>query len=216
MLSDIEFLELLSAKFCHDLAGPIGAISNGLDFLHSKDSLMREKSINLIQDSSDKSVATIKLFRILYGTVKSVGEANLSDIKTLLEEYFKTSKIKLDWPDDHLFVQGYSINNRVAKLIVAIVIGGTSLLVNTGVISVRLNKVDQGCQVNISITDKNIKESAQYVQALSANIEAEMVNNKNINFYLIKRYADLLDVKPVIEEKDQQINFVVNLTEHQI
>jgi histidine phosphotransferase ChpT len=216
MLSDIEFIELLSAKFCHDLAGPVGAISNGLDFLESKDLVMKEKSVQLIEDSSEKLVAMVRLFRTLYGKTIFAGEANLSDLKILTATYFKSTKIQLDWPNDHLFVQGYSINHLAAKLIIAIVIAGSSLLVNAGIIAVRLNKVAQGCQVNISISGKNIKKNTEYVEALSENISNENINNKNINFYLARRFADLLNVKPIVEESETQISFIVNLTEHQI
>jgi histidine phosphotransferase ChpT len=216
MLSDIDLLELISAKFCHDLAGPLGVISHGLDFLNSEDAAMKEKSIDLIKYSSDKSVASLKLFRILYGTVKPVGEANLSDLRNIIGEYFSSTKIKLDWPDDHLFVQGYSINNRVAKLIISLIFASSSILINKGLISVRLNPSKEGCQINIEVSDQSIKNCQQYVQALSKDAINDDVNYKNINFYLIKRFADFLGVEPIVEIKDKQVNFIVNLTKNQL
>lgn len=212
MLKDIELLELISDKIFHDLAGSIGAINNGVDFLTSENDFMREKSIELIQDSSNRLITIIKLFRLLYGTIKSEGEANLNDIKNTIEEYFQFSKIKIDWPNDHLFVQNYSINDRVAKLIISIIIASTSILTNKGLISIRLNKIPTGCQINLEVSDKDIKIKNSYLQILSKNYTEETIDHKNISFYLVKRFVDLMDIELIVKEQDQQINFIIKLT----
>ena len=44
MVSDLAFVQYISAKICHDLAGALGALSNGVEFVGSTDPSVQKKA----------------------------------------------------------------------------------------------------------------------------------------------------------------------------
>jgi histidine phosphotransferase ChpT len=64
---DLEFLELLASKICHDLISPIGAISNGIEFMEDMGAQVDDDVIDLLRFSSTQASAKLQAFRMAYG-----------------------------------------------------------------------------------------------------------------------------------------------------
>ena len=45
MVTTVKLLELMSARIFHDLAGPIGAINNSVDFFEDNNPIIKEKAM---------------------------------------------------------------------------------------------------------------------------------------------------------------------------
>lgn len=97
-LAPNDLSELLIAKLCHDMAGPVGAMCNGVELLEDEvpgDS----QAISLLQMSAHEARAKLQLFRQAYGAINNAeGFCELVEVKELLEEFFKFGKTKLNWP----------------------------------------------------------------------------------------------------------------------
>jgi len=52
---DLRVLELLSARLCHDLIGPVSAISNGAELLADEEPEFVKDAIALVGDSAPKA-----------------------------------------------------------------------------------------------------------------------------------------------------------------
>ena len=65
MTDDIKLAELLCARFSHDLAGPIGAINNGVEFLSEENSVIKEQAIDLIKTSAVQAVSRLQFLTVL-------------------------------------------------------------------------------------------------------------------------------------------------------
>ena len=99
MLKDIELSEFLCAKFCHDLAGPIGAINNGIDFFESDNEQMKEKAYELVRMSAKQAVNRLTFFRQAYGNIVVDNEIHLMELKFLILKFMEDSKLQLDFLD---------------------------------------------------------------------------------------------------------------------
>ena len=99
-LSDLELAQLLCTRLCHDLAGPIGAVTNGAELLQSDPSFAAEAGDLLINSAKTASVR-LKALRIAFGLV---GERtpDIGGLPNFLRDYFaavtpKGAGIVLEW-----------------------------------------------------------------------------------------------------------------------
>jgi len=66
-LIDLRVLELLTARLCHDLIGPVAAIANGVELLGEDDPEFVRDAVALVGDSSRKANARLQFYRFPYG-----------------------------------------------------------------------------------------------------------------------------------------------------
>jgi|HubBroStandDraft_6_1064221.scaffolds.fasta_scaffold13427_5 histidine phosphotransferase ChpT len=94
---DMHVCELLAARLCHDLAGPIAAISNGAELLGDDDPDFAREAATLIGDSARTAARRLQLFRFVYGFGGGTGAGPLPH--ALAAEYFAGSNIECDYPE---------------------------------------------------------------------------------------------------------------------
>jgi histidine phosphotransferase ChpT len=74
-LIDMRILELLTARLCHELSGPIAAINNGVELLAEEDpgvgSLANpaflSEAVTLVSDSARRARSRLQFYRFVYG-----------------------------------------------------------------------------------------------------------------------------------------------------
>jgi len=91
MIDQIKLLELMSARMFHDLAGPIGAINNSLEFFDEENENIRNKAVEITKSSSAEAVLRLKFFRQAYGILNDK-EVSVADIEALIEEFLTKPK----------------------------------------------------------------------------------------------------------------------------
>jgi histidine phosphotransferase ChpT len=94
---DLRVCELLTARLCHDLAGPLAAVTNGAELLDDEDPDFAREAAGLIGDSARTAARRLQLFRHVYGFSRggTVGPPPHS----LAAEYFAGSAIDCEYPD---------------------------------------------------------------------------------------------------------------------
>jgi histidine phosphotransferase ChpT len=64
---DLRVLELIAARLCHDLIGPVAAIANGVELLGEDDPDFVRDAVALVGDSARKANARLQFYRFAYG-----------------------------------------------------------------------------------------------------------------------------------------------------
>ena len=64
----LELAGLLSARLCHDLAGPVGAANNGAELLSEGGAEGMEAARELISNCAGQAVRRLRFFRLAYGS----------------------------------------------------------------------------------------------------------------------------------------------------
>jgi histidine phosphotransferase ChpT len=64
---DLRVLELLAAKLCHDLIGPVSAIANGVELLGEDDPDFVRDAVALVDESARKANRRLQFYRFAYG-----------------------------------------------------------------------------------------------------------------------------------------------------
>lgn len=94
---DMRVSELLMARLCHDLAGPIAAIGNGAELLDDDDPEFVRQAATLIGDSAGIAAKRLQLFRFAYGF--SAGAIAGPPPHTLASEYFAGGAVTCDYAE---------------------------------------------------------------------------------------------------------------------
>lgn len=64
---DLRIVELLTARLCHDLIGPVAAVANGVELLADEDADFARDAIALVGDSARKANRRLQFYRFAYG-----------------------------------------------------------------------------------------------------------------------------------------------------
>jgi histidine phosphotransferase ChpT len=64
---DLRVVELLAARLCHDLIGPVSAIGNGAELLADEEPEFVRDAVALIGDSARKANSRLQFYRFAFG-----------------------------------------------------------------------------------------------------------------------------------------------------
>jgi histidine phosphotransferase ChpT len=92
---DLRVVELLAARLCHDLLGPVSAISNGVEFLADEEPDFVRDAVALVGDSARKATRNLQFYRFAYafGGGRLTGPAPY----LLAAEFFAETAIECDY-----------------------------------------------------------------------------------------------------------------------
>lgn len=182
MLNSTEISELLCTKLCHDLAGPIGAINNGIDFLESDNKQMQEKAYELVRLSSKQAVNRLTFFRQAYGVLSRDAEAHLAELRSLILKFIEDTKLSLDFADQ-LVDNSDIIRARSGKLLLNTVIIAAHVVMYNGLIIVNVDSLGDRLKIKISAEAASYKLEEELVSILNYRFDNIDVNSRNIQHY---------------------------------
>jgi histidine phosphotransferase ChpT len=94
---DLRVVELLSARLCHDLVGPIAAIGNGVELLADDDPDFVRDAMALVGESAQRAASRLQFFRFAFGYRQ--GTATGPPPHQLASELFAGASILCDYRD---------------------------------------------------------------------------------------------------------------------
>jgi histidine phosphotransferase ChpT len=92
---DLRVVELLAARLCHDLIGPISAISNGVELLADEEPDFARDAAQLVGDSARKATRNLQFYRFAYAF--SGGGLAGPAPHLLAAEFFAQTPIECDY-----------------------------------------------------------------------------------------------------------------------
>ena len=98
--ASLDLAALLCSRLCHDLLSPVGALNNGLELLaDEKDPDMRQRCLDLLEQSARVSADKLKFFRLAFGAAGGFGEMVSSDEprELIASLVGADDRLKLEW-----------------------------------------------------------------------------------------------------------------------
>jgi histidine phosphotransferase ChpT len=116
--TDLRLLELIAARMCHDLVGPVGASVNGAELLAEGEAADVEV-VRLIGQSARQASRRLQVFRAIYGTPGALsGGAPFAQAGQLLGAMLEGEKAALDWRvDSACEAESGRVGARIALLL---------------------------------------------------------------------------------------------------
>lgn len=208
-MQDMRFAELLCTRLCHDLTGPIGALANGAEFLSEEGFEMQGQAVELISTSASQAVARLQFYRRAYGRINDSGEASLSELKKLIEDFLQGSKVTLDWPDTHTDATGISVSYKMSRLIINLVLIGCTTLLRGGSIAIRLTLNENLKEISILASGSSVKWDKTIEEVLSKRQDVQALTPKTIQAELTRELAEDIKAGLSWRASDTSLEFTI-------
>lgn len=146
-VTPVDFASLLCSRLCHDLLSPVGALNNGLELLADEtDPAMRERCMDLLNDSARTSANKLKFFRLAFGAAGGFGDmVDVREARAAIEGLLAGNKrITLGW-----LVEDAALPKVAVKVLLNLALIAGDALVRGGTLDI--GGEHNGGQVEIAI-----------------------------------------------------------------
>lgn len=208
MISDFDLAQLLQSKIFHDLAGPIGALSNGAEFLRESRNDVHQKAIDLMELSSSQAVARLQYFKYAYGYMPANIDTSVNKINPLITAFFKNTKIEVEWKHDSDRDDEMHLSHGTAKIILSLVLITSQMLLYGGKILITLSRNND--DINFSVTGESsngIKLERDTVQIIGEKNFNLTYTSQNILPLYIVRLCDNFNANIGMNYTSETIQF---------
>lgn len=134
---DLHLAELLCARLCHDLSGPVGAASAGAELFEDLGGgALDAETLGLVAASAAGAAARLKFFRAAFGPAAATPQAAPA-VRELIEAYLRTAVsaaspgLELSWR-----IEGSHLSGGKARLLLNLVLLAKDALPRGGLITV--------------------------------------------------------------------------------
>ena len=209
MVTDLAFVQYISAKICHDLAGALGALSNGVEFVDSTDPNVQKKAVELIHISSTQAIDTLKLFRQIYGVAKYDGEADLGQIKEFCQIMLKDKNINLEFLIPNSLPAERAVDVNTGKLMLAMIYLAKAGLIHGGNMQISIHHTGDHNSVYIVAQGKDMKIKSDCHAIILGKDQGQEISSMNIDSYYIQRLIDEIKSKVTINEAPGKVEYII-------
>lgn len=93
---ELQLVALMCSRLCHDLVGPVGAVSNGAELLDEDDPGLVKDAHALIATSAGQAIRRLKFFRLAFGAAANV-KIDPTMAREVAEPLLQDGHIALKW-----------------------------------------------------------------------------------------------------------------------
>jgi len=146
-MNAVDLASLLCSRLCHDLLSPVGALNNGLELMaDEQDPEMRERCLELLNESARASANKLKFFRLAFGAAGGFGDQiDTREARASLEGLFGADKrVQLGW-----MVADDELPKGAVKLLLNLALIAGDALVRGGRLDVGIERGNEGLELVI-------------------------------------------------------------------
>ncbi len=200
---DLAVLHLLCSRLCHDLVGPVGAISNGLE-------LMREfgdqddESMELVGGSAAQLSARLQLFRVAYGMASGAARS-VGDVRGLVKPWCEIEGMTLDWPQDAQ--DGTPLSLTGIKLVLNTALLAKECLVRDGGLVVSLAPEGGAMRMTLAAAGPGARLKDEVAEGLSPDLAIDALTPRNVQGYFTRILARAVGGDLEVSSEPDRVSF---------
>lgn len=92
---ELQILELVCSRLCHDLISPVGAVGNGLELMAEEGGELLADARDLVENSARRAAALLQLYRSAYGNAGNQAGFGAGEAVKLAREAIDPERIEL-------------------------------------------------------------------------------------------------------------------------
>lgn len=190
MTSSIDLAALLCSRLCHDMLSPVGALNNGLELLADEsDPEMRQRCIELLEQSARTSASKLKFFRLAFGAAGGFGEMVPSEEpRDLLEALTgDDERLAFEWA-----VSEASLPKPAIKVLLNLASIGLDSLVRGGTLAVGAERREGATEIAIRAAGPKVAFDQTVGLALSGELPEGDLSGRTAPAFMIRQLAEEL------------------------
>jgi len=186
---ELRVLELLCARFCHEMVSPVGAIGNGVELLDEDDPEFVREAIALIGQSARTASRRLQFYRFAYGT--SPTASNVTP-RELLLGFLEGGKVAADWEP-----AVSSLSSEWQRLACNLAVVAAEALPRGGRIAVRSTGA---AGVEIEASGETVLVNRDVMAALAGTAKASELTSRTIHGHVTAKFAEQLGAFATLSE----------------
>ncbi|HEV3175632.1 MAG TPA: histidine phosphotransferase family protein [Stellaceae bacterium] len=186
---ELRVLELLCARFCHEMVSPVGAIGNGVELLDEDDPEFVREAIALIGQSARTASRRLQFYRFAYGTAPTASSVTPRE---LLLGFLESGKVAADWDPSVS-----SLSSEWQRLACNLAVVAAETLPRGGRIAVR---PIGGRGVEVEAAGESVLVNRDVVAALAGTAKAAELNSRTIHGHVTAKFAEQLKATAALFE----------------
>ncbi|WP_394730848.1 histidine phosphotransferase family protein [Altererythrobacter sp. GH1-8] len=186
--SQIELASLLCSRLCHDLLSPVGALSNGLELLADEtDPDMRDRCIELLEQSARTSANKLKFFRLAFGAAGGFGEAvPIEEAQGVVEALASDGKpVELKWA-----IEGSSLPKPAVKVLLNLAHIALDALIRGGRLDIGAEVRDGKVEIVVRASGDRIAFDDTIGKALQGELSLSELSSRTAAAHMIALVAE--------------------------
>ena len=199
--SDIQILEMLASRICHDIISPVGAVNNGVEFLQEMGADALDEAMGLISYSASQAAAKLQAFRMAYGAGGKDPNIKPEDVQKAFSSLISgEGKISQTW-DPFGPIGPDPLPPGFCKMLMGTMMLATETLPKGGTVSVRRSE-DGYTHVIAEGQDATVREHVN--EALARSIDPDDLDPRLVHPYAFSLIADLYDFSITIDKTEEK------------
>jgi histidine phosphotransferase ChpT len=185
---------LLMSRLCHDLAGPVGALRNGVELLQECGAEAGADLVEQLADSAQTAARRLQFLRLAYGAAgQGAGEERkgkeapgYQNHRTAALDWSTTQRAKLEWPANQP-AAATAGRPGVARVVMNIVALADDLLPRGGIVTISGQGTAETGSIDIRASGTTIKPIREMAEALDGKLDEEKVLITNVREFFLRR-----------------------------
>jgi histidine phosphotransferase ChpT len=186
---DLRVLELLSARLCHELVSPVGAINNGIELLGEEDPEFVRDAVELIGQSGRRAGKRLQFYRFAYGSASGASGSGALDPAELVDGLFEGGKVTCDWT-----AEARTLPPDWQKLSCNVVLLASEALPRGGTVTVRPLRAGQ-LGVEVVAAGETVNVTPELRAALQPNAPVDDLSSRTVQSYFTARLAEQIGAR---------------------
>ncbi len=187
---ELRVVRLLHSRVLHDLAGPIGAIANGLELARDTGSALDADAIQLVGLSVKDLAERLRFYRVAFGmapgAVKTVKEA-----RELLTPAILGPRNKVIWPEAET-KEAWPLAEEHLKLLLNMVVLCAEMLPRGGEIEVFVEPNGPAVGIVTIAKGQGARVEQMTLNAIFATLAITELTTRNVQAFFTARMAEAI------------------------
>ena len=188
MSQSVDLASLLCSRLCHDMLSPVGALSNVIELLRDeRDPEMRQRCMELLEQSARISADKLKFFRLAYGAAGGFGDnVPVEEPRQLVQALVANNgRIVLEWA-----VREEQLPKAVVKVLLNLAAIGIDALPRGGQLDIGAERRDGASEIAVRAASEKIAFDETIGAALDGMLPPGELSGRTAPAYMIRQIAD--------------------------
>ena len=204
-------MELLCARLCHDLIGPISAVNNGVELVRDFGDEMKGEALDLIGDSALRASRLLQFYRVAFGSARAPDGSGIGigEARQRATEALSSDRINVHWPEESV-PKDVELPRSMVKLALNMVLLGVETLPGAGDVDV-VFQIDNRAEIRVTARKEGIALADDIAPVLKGEAGEEDLTPQNIQAFLTRALAESAGKGLNMETSAMDISFFVEL-----
>lgn len=183
----LDLASQLCSRLCHDLLSPVGALSNGLELLaDEKDPEMRQRCMELLEQSARISADKLKFFRLAFGAAGGFGDmVAAEEPRGLIDALVRNNeRVTVNWA-----LGLAEMSKPAVKVLLNFAQIAIDALVRGGTLDIGMEMREGAAEIVVRATGTKIAFDPAIGRALEGKLPAEEVTSRTAAAHMLHLLA---------------------------